>query len=355
MTTINDLSDEPKYTIKKVSDLTGILPVTLRAWERRYGVLSPERKENRYRLYSDRDVAILKWLNSRTAVGISISTAALNLRKMAIKDEWPDIVPLGITREKVTISIPPEQYAEELFYLLTHHNEADALKLMQETISKFDLETVLTEIITPCLTSIGDAWYRGNLKISTEHFASAFILNTLYNLFQAYPIITRGANILIGGAPTEEHELGALMMAVLLRSRGYRVEFLGPNLYLDDLVDYAKSENPAVVILTASTRTAAMELLRAQSKFKTIKSPPHFCYAGFAFVLEPGLISAIPGIYLGNSMVNALDSIKPPWLQSQPVNHKLHKEKELSKIMTALSKTSEIIFYCGGRSTASIT
>jgi hypothetical protein len=147
--------------------------------------------------------------------------------------------------------------------------------------------------------------------ISTEHFASAFIRSRLYNLFQSYPIATRGANILIGGAPSEDHELGALMMAILLRSRGYRVEFLGPNLHLDDLVDYTKSEKPAAVILTASTRAAAMELLRAQSKFMAMKSPPHFCYAGFAFVFEPGLISEIPGTYLGDSMVKALDSIKP--------------------------------------------
>jgi len=310
MTTINDFSNEPKYSIKKVSDLTGMLTVTLRAWERRYGVLSPERKENHYRLYSDRDVAILRWLNNQTTSGISISTAASNLRKMTINSELTDVVPFGITQYKTTTSIPPEQYAEELFNLLTHHNEVDAAKLMQETISKYSLETVLMEIITPCLISIGDAWYRGNLMISTEHFASAFISSRLHNLFLSYPIITRGANILIGGAPTEAHEMGPLMMAILLRSRGYRVEFLGPNIYLDDLVDYAKSEKPAVVILTASTRIAAMELRRAQSKFKTNKSPTLFCFAGFAFVLEPGLISEIPGIYLGNSMVKALDSIK---------------------------------------------
>jgi DNA-binding transcriptional MerR regulator len=310
MTIIKDLSDEPKYTIKKVGDLTGILPVTLRAWERRYGVLSPERKENRYRLYSDRDVAILRWLTSQTARGISISTAASNLRNLRMNNEWPNLVPPGITREKVKTSIPPERYAEKLFNLLKQHNEADASKLMQEINSGFDVETVIVRIITPCLISVGEAWYQGNLMISTEHFASAFIRSRLYILFQSYPIATRGANILIGGAPSEDHELGALMMAILLRSRGYRVEFLGPNLHMDDLVDYAKSEKPAAVILTASTRAAAMELLRAQSKFMTIKSPPHFCYAGFAFVFEPGLISEIPGTYLGDSMVKALDSIK---------------------------------------------
>ncbi len=310
MSLITDLSDEPKYTIKKVSDLTGILPVTLRAWERRYSVLSPERKENRYRLYSDRDVAILRWLTSQTASGISISTAAANLHNLRLNDEWPNIVTHGITREKVKTSIPPERYAEELFNLLAHHNEADASNLMQEIISRFDLEVVIVRIITPCLVSIGEAWYQGELLISTEHFASAFIRSRLYNLFQSYPITSRGANILIGGAPSEEHELGALMMAILLRSRGYRVEYLGPNLHMDDLVDYAKSEKPAVVILTASTRESAMELLHAQSKFMTIKSTPHFCYAGFAFVFEPGLIPEIPGTYLGDSMVSALDSIK---------------------------------------------
>ena len=310
MSIINDLSDEPRYTIKKVSDLTGILPVTLRAWERRYGVLSPERKENRYRLYSERDVAILKWLGSQIASGISISTAASNLHNLRINNEWPDVIPTGITREKVKTSIPPERYLEELFNLLTHHNEADASKLMQEIISRFDLETVLMRIITPCLVSIGEAWYRGNLLISTEHFASTFIRSRLYSLFQSYPIAIRGATILIGGAPSEDHELGALMMAILLRSRGYRVEFLGPNLHMDDLVDYSKSEKPAAVILTASTRTSAMELFRAQSKLMTIKPHPHFCYAGFAFVYEPGLISEIPGTYLGDSMVKALESIK---------------------------------------------
>jgi len=100
------------------------------------------------------------------------------------------------------------------------------------------------------------------------------------------------------------------MMAVLLRSRGYRVEFLGANLHLDDLVDYAQQEKPAMVVLTASTNRVAMELLRAQAKLNSISRAPKFCYAGFAFDYDPDLVKKIPGIYLGNSMVKALDQIK---------------------------------------------
>ena len=75
MANIADIADDPKYTIKTVSTQTGIRPVTLRAWERRHAVLSPHRSENRYRLYSDRDVAILRWLKNRIDGGISISNA----------------------------------------------------------------------------------------------------------------------------------------------------------------------------------------------------------------------------------------------------------------------------------------
>ena len=85
MATIIDYSEEPKFTIKTVFAQTGIRPVTLRAWERRYEVLNPYRSNNRYRLYSERDVAILRWIKSRVDNDISISSAVQELRSM-LKD-----------------------------------------------------------------------------------------------------------------------------------------------------------------------------------------------------------------------------------------------------------------------------
>jgi len=310
MTAINDLPDDPKYPVKRVSDLTGINPVTLRAWERRYGVLKPERNENRYRLYSDRDLAILRWLINKKNSGVSISTASENLHDMIAQNDWPEVIPFGIAQAKTVSLVPPQRYASDLFGLLKSHNEVEAARLFEEVISKFDLETLIEKIITPTLISVGEAWFQGEIMISTEHFATAFLLSRLNNLYISLPIVNKGPKILIGGAPSEEHEMGALMMAVLLRNRGYRVEFLGANLHLDDLVDYAQQEKPAMVVLTASTNRVAMELLRAQAKLNSISRAPKFCYAGFAFDYDPDLVKKIPGIYLGNSMVKALDQIK---------------------------------------------
>lgn len=310
MTTINDLSDETKYSVQRISDLTGLNPVTLRAWERRYGFPKPERDKNRYRLYSDRDLAILRWLINKKTSGVSISSASATLKDMIAEENWPEVIPFGIAQAKTVSSVPPQRYADHLFELLKKHDEVEAARLFDELISIFDLETLIEEIITPTLVSVGQAWVQGGLLISTEHFATAFILSRLSNLYVSLPIVNKGPRILIGGAPTEEHEMGALMMAMLLRSRGYLVEFLGANLHLDDLTDYAQLVKPALVVLTASTNRAGMELLRAQVKLNTVSPAPKFCYAGFAFDFDPDLINIIPGIYLGKSMVDALNQIK---------------------------------------------
>ncbi len=310
MTAINDLPNEPKYLVRRVSDMTGIHPVTLRAWERRYGILKPDRDVNRYRLYSDRDLAVIRWLINQKNNGRSISIAASNLQSMIDNGVWPEIIPYEITQAKSISSIPPKPYAEKLFQFLSKNNEVDAAKLFDEIISKFDLETLITKILTPTLVEIGEAWFRGDLMISTEHFATAFILSRVNNLYISLPIINSGPRILIGGAPGEEHEMGSLMMALLLRNRSYRVEFFGANLQLDDLVNYARENKPAMVILTASTNRVAMELLRAEEKLETLASPPIFCYAGLTFDMDPYLVEKIPGTYLGSSMVKALDKVK---------------------------------------------
>src|SRR5512133_2526001 len=95
MSTIVDLPNDPKFTIKTVASQTGIRPVTLRAWERRHEVLNPHRGDNRYRLYSERDVAILRWLKNRVDSGISISNAVSELRSMTNNHIWPEAVPLA--------------------------------------------------------------------------------------------------------------------------------------------------------------------------------------------------------------------------------------------------------------------
>ncbi|PKN87104.1 MAG: hypothetical protein CVU46_05475 [Chloroflexi bacterium HGW-Chloroflexi-8] len=309
MTLISEFSEDPKYTIKNVSSQTGILPVTLRAWERRYQVLSPGRAGNRYRLYSDRDVAILRWLKSRNQNGISISLAVEELQQSTRNGIWPEAVPTGILHETSQSNTPPVKYARRLYHLLINYDESGAMELVREIIANYDLRTITMEIFTPCLVGIGEAWNRGEIKITTEHFASAFIRGKLLTLLQAYPVKRNVPFIVIAGAPTEEHEIGALMMAVLLRSEGFRVEFLGADIPVDDLVYHSRFEKPDMIVLSATTRTAALEMKRMQEKLAQLKKPPKFGFGGFAFNLEPELREQIPGIFLGETMEIAIKKV----------------------------------------------
>ena len=136
-------------------------------------------------------------------------------------------------------------------------------------------------------------------------------------LLQAYPVKRNVPFIVIAGAPTEEHEIGALMMAVLLRSEGFQVEFLGTDIPLDDLVYHARHEKPDMLVLTATTRTAALELKRMQEKLSQLRSAPLFGYGGFAFNMDPELINLVPGIFLGKSMDAALKRPKVSWVQGK--------------------------------------
>ncbi len=296
MNTILDFSDEPRYTIKTVCTQTGIRAVTLRAWERRHAVLVPHRSDNRYRLYSERDVAILRWVKNRVDNGIAISSAVNELKSMQRNGIYPEAIPSGPFTRPIQRTTPPEGFATQLFEALIHHDEAKAGDLLREAQTLFDLNAIYMEIITPALSQIGEAWYRGEIRVTTEHFASSFIRGKLLGMLQAYPTRRSAPYIMLGAAPTEQHEIGSLMMAVLLRSNGFRVEYLGPDIPLEDLQDYASYEHPDLIILTASLEPAAMELIRFQDKLSKLRPVPLFAYGGRIFDLKPDLRKRVPGI-----------------------------------------------------------
>ena len=239
------------------------------------------------------------------------------LRNMTTQEVYPEAVPTAPTRPTASRSVPPEQYAARLSAALLKHDEQTAAEALQEAHSIFDLTTIFMEVISPCLVEIGEAWYTGRIRVTTEHFASTFFRGKLLSLLQAYPSRRNAPYILVGCAPTEQHELGSLMLAVLLRSLGYRVEYLGPDIPLEDLVEYAAFEHPGMIILSATTQPAALELKRLQERLRKIRPVPLFGYGGRAFDLDRRLIDQIPGLYLGNSFANAMQSIKD--ILSRPV------------------------------------
>ncbi|MFZ3070071.1 MAG: MerR family transcriptional regulator [Anaerolineaceae bacterium] len=311
MTSIGTYSDEPFYTIKVVQARTGIKPVTLRAWERRYQLLSPMRMPNGYRLYSERDIQLLLWVQRKLDSGISISQVVGQFKQAQDRGLWPETIQ-NVTPEapKLKPPRPPRDYAEMLFGAMVAHNEGRANAIMDNVQKYFDLLTIFQEVLAPSLELLGEAWYRGEIRIATEHMASGYVKGKLLSIMQNLPVIKEGAMILVGCGPEESHDLASLMFAVLLRQEGYFVEYLGPDLPVDDLLDYSAIVHPKLIVLTVNQENTAYLMKGFSVALSNMRGKPRLAYAGHYFDDNEKARIELGGIYLGKTLGEGLEKVK---------------------------------------------
>jgi MerR family transcriptional regulator, light-induced transcriptional regulator len=310
MTKLNELSDRPLYPIKAVCSRTGVRPVTLRAWERRYSLLTPSRAGNHYRLYSEQDIAILAWAKAQVDEGLQISTVARLVEDKRRKGDWPELDLPHRTGALQLTEEPAEKFVPLLFQALYQKKEGQALAILNEVLTKYPLVDIFCGIISPVLVQIGEAWYEGRIGVSTEHFASSIIRGWLQQVFFSLPPALSKKRILIGAGPEEDHEIGELMFANLLREKRYLVDYVGPDNPLDELAEYAGEQKAALVILTATLDSNARQLKKAQEYLNRLANPPVFAFAGRAFNLFPVLIPSTPGVYLGKDLIDGLIKVE---------------------------------------------
>ena len=298
MPAIDELPAKPAHTIQVVAETTGIPAVTLRMWGRRYGVVRPARSGGNYRLYSERDIALLRWLKHEVDGGAPIRHAAADLKRRARAGDWPQALPALRPRRGAA---PSASLVRRLFTSLIEADERRARTLLQRAEVRFDLDTLCLRLLTPCLVEVGEAWHRGEIRVAQEHFASAFLRAHLLSLYQAYPLRRGARRAFVGCAPSEQHEIGALMVALFMRRGGFRVDYLGANLDTADLVDYARAQRPSLIALSAATEGPALALERTAAGLARLRPRPLMGFGGRAFNLDPDLRLRPQAQFLGEN------------------------------------------------------
>jgi methanogenic corrinoid protein MtbC1 len=308
---LTDFSDDPVYNMKAVEQQTGISAATLRAWERRYHLVEPKRTTSGYRLYSDRDIALLRWVRNQMTEGLTISRVVAmveNLRSSGdslFVDE--DDTPVPYYRDAPQ---PPNELVRPLYDALVDMDDDRADEIIEQAFSMYTMATVYVELIAPTLIEIGEAWHRGDIFISTEHYATAYLRGRLLALLQAYPHRPDSPTIFVGCAPTERHEVGALIFAVMLRQAGYNVVYLGQDVPVNDVIQTALQTRPAMICMSASNPQSAALMADIQAQLGRAEPPaPLFGYGGRAFDLDPVLREAVPGHWLGTDPRDALQLV----------------------------------------------
>ena len=254
-----------RYPIRAVSKLTGIAIDTLRAWERRYGAVTPVR-DSRGRLYSDADVARLRLLHQAVSQGHAIGRIA------SISDA--ELRKIATAAKSATTRALDRHGRIDTAPLLRAVLDFDAPAVDAE-LGRFAAalapEALLRDVVMPLLALVGDAWHERRATIAHEHLLSATLRNVLGSLLRVYAPVRRrspGASCLLFATLSgERHELGTLGAAMLAAASGADVLYLGPDLPARDIAASARPAHARAVVLGVTRSTEAKS---TEAQLKTV-------------------------------------------------------------------------------------
>jgi len=227
-----------KHPIRVVSNRTGLSPHVIRAWERRYRAIVPQRTGTNRRLYSDDEIHRLQLLRRATLAGHGIGhIAGLSDRDLeALVAEDQTRVPAAYDSKGARSG--RESARKVLEDCVEAVSALDAKRLedvLSSALVRFSRPVVVEEIVLPLMNHIGENWQQGLLKIVHEHVASAVVRNILGNLVAAYGAGPSGPCMVVATPAGQVHEFGALAVAAMAGSMGWRIVYAGPSLPAEEI------------------------------------------------------------------------------------------------------------------------
>lgn len=240
-----------RYNIGAVSKITGLSTHVIRAWERRYGLVSPLRSEkSKRRLYSDEDITRLSLLRQATSMGFNISTIA----KMQLNELDTLIRERGRSTEQKVVCEKTDDVFERLI-----ESSISAIKNFQpsefedilsySTVEYGQLFTV-ENLIIPVSKIIGECWNSGDLRIAHEHMATEIIRIFLLKIINRTHTYGNAPTAVVATPSGQQHEIGALITASLAAIEGWRIIYLGADLPAEEITMVVNRIKPRLLVLS---------------------------------------------------------------------------------------------------------
>ena len=233
------------YTIKEAALRTGVSVALLRAWERRYGIVTPTRTEAGYRLYDDTAISRLRAMRSLVNAGWSPRQAAERVASRSaaeLRDEGSD--------DRRTDPTTTGDEAQRLVAAAARVGGTDIEQVLDDMFAAGSFERVVENRLYPALVALGEAWARDDIDVAGEHAASAATLRRLGIAFEAAGHAGAGdAPVLVGLPPGSRHELPALAFATALRRAGINATYLGSDVPVDAWVTAVERARARAVVI----------------------------------------------------------------------------------------------------------
>lgn len=220
------------YSIKDLEKFTGIKAHTLRIWEKRYGVVEPERTPTNIRYYTDTDLKKLLNISILNRHGFKISDI------VELSDDQMSEKILQLTQRLYDA----ESQIESLVVSMIDVDENRFDKILTSAIIKLGFEQAVLKVIYPFFERLGMLWQVGSISPAQEHFMSNLIRQKLIVAIDGLATsAVPGADTFLLFLPEGEwHEIGLLFTSYLIRKRGHHVVYLGQSVPFDNLAEIVR-------------------------------------------------------------------------------------------------------------------
>ncbi|MEA1877294.1 MAG: MerR family transcriptional regulator [Bacteroidota bacterium] len=243
-----------KYSIKDLERLTGIKTHTIRMWEKRYGIIKPDRTDTNIRFYKDADLQKL----------LNISILNKNGRKISHIS--------AMTEEEIVLGVSSLSVSHELVDADINSMVMTALDLQEEQFEvvlnscliKLGFERTFCDVIFPLFDKLGIMWQIGRINACQERFITNLVRQKL--LVAIDGIVGAGADskgtFLLFMPVGHDHDIGLLFANYLTRKNGYKVVYLGPSVPFEHLkrLDFPEKFSQLFIALSLAVPQAEISL-----------------------------------------------------------------------------------------------
>ena len=283
------------FPIRTVSEMTGVNAVTLRAWERRYGLVRPQRTPKGHRVYTRDDIRQIREILDRLSNGVSIGQVARDFHKQpGIEPAEADNIWGG--------------YSQRMVEAVTRFDEHALDSVYSDAMALYPVDIVTSRLLIPLLEELGKRWESATGSIAEEHFFSVYLRNKLGARFHHQNIRNAGPKLIAACLPGEHHEFGILLFALMAHSRGYQIILLGADLPIEELQHVADRADSRGIVLAGSAAVMCRAVTEDIEALTGRVSIPVFIGGGTASRCRDEIESA-GAIALGHDLANSMQII----------------------------------------------
>jgi DNA-binding transcriptional MerR regulator len=260
------------YSIKDLERLSGVQAHTIRIWEKRYKLVSPERTSTNIRVYSDNDLKRLLNIALLNKNGLKISKIA----RLTDGDLNNKIIKLSEDFSNAGNQI------ENLVLSMIELNEQKFENLFTSIINQMGFENAIINVIYPFLIKVGVLWQTGHISPAQEHFISNIIeRKIIVAIDKLGPVSTEAKHKFILFLPEGEyHEISLLFYTYIIKRKGFYPIYLGQSVPFADLSMVQKEYNADYLFTCFTTQLSNFSILEYINQLSKVFKKQHIYVTG---------------------------------------------------------------------------